>query len=637
MRGTIDKTKKKTIIHAVLLLCLCIVGAAAVELLYFNFHPLFDPSPKIEIQVKDGIVSSNTDNVSYAEDNKWFRVQLPEAYYYRKVSIRFTNKKPQKYKINWTGKDIYGEAKEESTKDLKQRGYKKGVTNLNDEVSKISIELYGKQRSEISSIKITNSLQINKYRLLWLFTLYFCVFFILWKRKWFEDKIHWVFFILAFVLCLNYWYIEDIMQSGWDENVHFTNSYAVAFGQNAWMTKTIQDYADLPEEIWANTYEEHRMIWEYYNEAHTEHIGKENIGRAFTYKDILYLPYIILLCWFSKLGLGFSNMYFFTKLGSMLCYLIIMTYAIKRAKIGKLFLLATGMMPTRLFINSTYNYDSLTVAFLTLGFVFWLNELLEPEKKITVKKVVAIVLCFVMGSLVKQVYLGFILLMVFLPDTKFKSKKQKWGIIGGFICLAVIIAALMTGQMISSYLNHVNMTGDRRGGNTSVSGQLGVVLHHPFAYIQLLFREIKAQLGEFLLGRFPYVNFSFHRRPATRFGYITAIIMLMLFFFQVEEDEKREPLVSIRHKIAIFIIVLLSVMLIWTSMYFAYTPVGANEIKGVQARYYAPLIYPLMCIAKNNYMILKARHKIVNWIMTIVIVVLNLYCVYTICFVPWSV
>lgn len=33
-------------------------------------------------------------------------------------------------------------------------------------------------------------------------------------------------------------------------------------------------------------------------------------------------------------------------------------------------------------INSTYNYDSLTVtvAFLTLVFVLWINELLEPEK-----------------------------------------------------------------------------------------------------------------------------------------------------------------------------------------------------------------------------------------------------------------
>lgn len=72
-------------------------------------------------------------------------------------------------------------------------------------------------------------------------------------------------------------------------------------------------------------------------------------------------------------------------------------------------------------------------------------------------------------------------------------------------------------------------------------------------------------------------------------------------------------------------------------MYLAYTPVEAEEIKGVQTRYYAPLIYPLMCIFKNKYIVWKGEHKKINGIMIGVIVELNLYCVYTICFIPWSI
>ncbi|MDO4556004.1 MAG: DUF2142 domain-containing protein, partial [Lachnospiraceae bacterium] len=476
-----------------------------------------------------------------------------------------------------------------------------------------------------------------RYRLLWLFSLFFTLLFFVWNRKWFLERLHWAFFILSFLLCLNYWYIDDIMQSGWDENAHFSNSYAVALGGEAWYTEAIEDYMDLPDEIWADTYEEHRQIIAYYNKAHEENTGTESIGRAFTYRDILYLPYIILIKLFTKLGCSFYIMYLGSKMGSLLLYLLIMTYTIKKAKTGKLFLAATGMMPTRLFINSTYNYDSLTVAFLTLGFVLWLNELLEPEKKLTIRKALAILLCFGLGSLVKQVYVGFVLLMIFLPDTKFHSRKQKWGIIGGLFCIAAVIAALMVWPMLYNYLHNIYMAGDSRGGDTSINEQLYVVLHHPFAYLKLLYTEIKGTLGEFLFGRFPYVNFSFHRRPATKFGYITAVIMCALFFFRVEDQEKKEPLMPMLHKIGTLFVILLSTILIWTSMYLAYTPVGEDLIQGVQARYYAPLLYPLMCVLKNKYMVLKAREEIVNWTMIGIVAVLNLYCIYTVCFIPWSV
>ena len=53
-------------------------------------------------------------------------------------------------------------------------------------------------------------------------------------------------------------------------------SYAAAFGEDAPLTKALSDYADLPEEIWANTYEEHRMMISYYNKAHQEQM-KEKI------------------------------------------------------------------------------------------------------------------------------------------------------------------------------------------------------------------------------------------------------------------------------------------------------------------------------------------------------------------------
>lgn len=40
--------------------------------------------------------------------------------------------------------------------------------------------------------------------------------------------------------------------------------------------------------------------------------------------------------------------------------------------------------------------------------------------------------------------------------------------------------------------------------------------------------------------------------------------------------------------------------MIWLALYLSFTPVGENEIRGVQARYYLPLIYMLFALLPWN-------------------------------------
>lgn len=642
MQNWIKEFELKNLISWVAIAVIAVVAAFLIELLYFNYHPLFDKTEKLEFKVEDNKnPESSLADISILDgerENEKIVLKFKKPSYYRKLNITFDNKKAQRYKLTWIGKDSYGQTKENTYKDLKKGGYKKGVTNIEDEISELTIELYGSGKSNITSVKISNSVQLNRYRLVLLFTSCFIFLFMILKRKWFKDKLHLVFFILALMLSLNFWFLEDMMQSGWDENVHFTQSYVAALGENAPYTKAIQELEDLPEEIWANTYEEHRMLVGHFNRAH-EKVVEGDTGRSTRYKDILYLPYIISIKMLSLIGCSFFQIYFLSKLSSMICYILIMAYAIKIAKTGKLFLTATGIMPTRLFINSTYNYDSLTVAFLTLGFVLWLNELLEPERKLTLKKAIAIVLCFLLGSIVKQVYIGFVLLILVLPKEKYKNARQKKQICCIFVAVGCAIVGIMAGPILVNYVQGVNMIGDLRGGDTNMGAQIALILKSPFAYLKIMLGEIWKYVGEYLLGRFPYVNFSFHRRPETKFCYITTIVMLSLFCLNIEDtvQGKREMIVDKRSKAWIGITIGFIVSLIWSALYISYTPVGAETIKGVQARYYAPLIFPLMCVIKNNALVLKCKEEKYNMTMLGVIVMLNIYCIYTVCMVPWTI
>lgn len=53
-------------------------------------------------------------------------------------------------------------------------------------------------------------------------------------------------------------------------------------------------------------------------------------------------------------------------------------------------------------------------------------------------------------------------------------------------------------------------------------------------------------------------------------------------------------------KFVIFVSVFGTIFMIWLALYLSFTPVGENEIRGVQARYYLPLIYMLFALLPWN-------------------------------------
>ena len=49
-------------------------------------------------------------------------------------------------------------------------------------------------------------------------------------------------------------------------------------------------------------------------------------------------------------------------------------------------------------------------------------------------------------------------------------------------------------------------------------------------------------------------------------------------------------------------------MLIWLSMYLSFTPVGENQIDGVQARYYLPLLYLAVILVSGKKAVVRAEY-----------------------------
>ncbi|MFQ9152773.1 MAG: DUF2142 domain-containing protein [Blautia sp.] len=82
------------------------------------------------------------------------------------------------------------------------------------------------------------------------------------------------------------------------------------------------------------------------------------------------------------------------------------------------------MMPTVIFLNSTYTYDGTIIASLILGFVLWMNEM-ESDRKVDAKNLIFIIVLFVWGSFSKAVYIPVILLLLIIPADKFCISRKK--------------------------------------------------------------------------------------------------------------------------------------------------------------------------------------------------------------------
>jgi hypothetical protein len=91
-------------------------------------------------------------------------------------------------------------------------------------------------------------------------------------------------------------------------------------------------------------------------------------------------------------------------------------------------------------------------------------------------------------------------------------------------------------------------------------------------------------------------------------GYYPAYLVMLVLMIAVSwVNENGRPAVSgsedeiirqlkIPQRIWVFLMVGAASVLIWTSMYVAFTEPGAEEIGGVQGRYFIPLMFPLYMV-----------------------------------------
>ena len=90
------------------------------------------------------------------------------------------------------------------------------------------------------------------------------------------------------------------------------------------------------------------------------------------------------------------------------------------------------MIPTQIFIASTYTYDVIVHAGLMFGFACWAKIVFGEKQKRSSILIVVSIFVLLLASLSKAVYVPLVLLCCLIPKEKFSSERQFrlfWGIV----------------------------------------------------------------------------------------------------------------------------------------------------------------------------------------------------------------
>ena len=397
-----------------------------------------------------------------------------------------------------------------------------------------------------------------------------------------------------------------VSKAGYDEETHLMRSMEIAsmpWGMNvspAVWSKMIPSLDDWPENQ-PGSREEKKAIEDHFNQEGDYKNGNlhpDSVTPALSIPSYIGQALVLKVC--KGFGVPFGMMIRLGRLGNLLVYAAVMYFAIKKTPVGKVIMSVIGLLPTSIFMASVYSYDPAVMAWIYLSMACLLKEILTPEEKISWKSYGLILVTFVLGCSAKAVYAPMILIGLLLPESKFQNKQQK---IAMRLGLVLVLLGLLS-SFVLPVLFAPKATGDLRGGNTSEVGQMSYILGNPIAYAQILFRNIFHYLPDFVLGK---DIFSVQGHLAAS-GFTWMSAALAVYVVVTDTRTTAPERLDVKQKLWIFLMLGGAVLLVWTSMYIAYTEPGMVTIAGVQGRYYLPILFLFYMLFNSRTIIARIEN-----------------------------
>ena len=406
-----------------------------------------------------------------------------------------------------------------------------------------------------------------------------------------------VFVKVLVLVCLVMMMSTPFSHVTWDVDSHYGNTLAASYW-TADTQFTLADYHIVHNEG------EHVYI----SNGWTESVEKVRTfnneyaqGIISSSESNISLPYLLGGIFIAVARLFGLKFYFIFQSGivaNIIIYALLCYFAMKQLKSGKMILAVIALIPTNLYLASSYSYDYWVNGFSFLGVAYYVGLMQDRDREIGWKDALIMMGTLALACLPKQIYAGLMLIPFLVPPKRIRNKKLYYGI-------CIVIFAALVASLFKRTGTETGSTGDVRGGSAiNPAEQITYILSDIKGYMQVLLNFLRYYISP----RWAYnymVNFA-ELGLSTGSAYIGALIAVTTLTDKNEMDVRRYPVMTRAYTILLYVG---EAALIATAFYLVFTPVGATYIAGCQYRYLMPMIYPILAMLAGRGIYLKKINR----------------------------
>lgn len=600
-----------------ILMAAALVISILAELFLFNRHALFEE----HYEMRSGIAAGSTETV----------LDLGEEQYIKTVRIAVDLTEETDYRlVIWDAQGNRIGAWEGSLSPK----LGESVINLRTRAAGMVLTFSEAPESD-GMITAANFIEWSPYRILFFWVLFgLAVWLWLW-RAFVAKKPEYAFAAIALTIGIHLILMTGTNQISYDEQTHVSKTWNLSYIGTVYDTEAVLELKTLYAPHFHNRWE--RELTESYLQGIHDYDTAEvyQQTKMINYDRRAYLPMAVFMAIGRMLKLPFAWMLMFSKLGNLLMYTVVCFFAIRTAKQAKGLVAVLALLPNSIFTASQFCYDACVNSFLLLGMVLAANEFFTPKTQVRPRNVAAILICLIIGSYAKPVYILMGCVLLFWGNGKFPSKRAAWVFRGALTTLILcmlyeILAKSATGG--SAMVTLAN-GGDIRMEGTNMLGQLKHIFGAPFSYAGQLLKSMFGRVADWFTGKDQFLMYAYLSTPGTLCTWIFFGTAAFAALVGCKEEQRSRLKTGDAVLFAVMVFGMSAV--VWTVLYMSFNAVGSPVIVGVQNRYFTPMLFPFFVCFLNGGLVWKWSKERYYQILFGIMAGLLLYCNWRLGIVPY--
>jgi len=325
-----------------------------------------------------------------------------------------------------------------------------------------------------------------------------------------------------------------------------------------------------------------------------------DFSSAAIYSPVAYIPQAIGIKVAQVVYPSLGVMMVLGRLANLAVYILLICIAVRIAKNGKWVYVVVGLFPVAI-----QQAASLSTDVMTMGLVFiWvalISNMYLQKNSISKKQWITILIIAIGLALTKQTNIVLLTPLLFIPGRIFKDNLHKFKFV---LSVFGASALALVAWFIIMQLNHYNLQ-ISKDTLVSQAGQTSFLLQHPLSFILTLWHTyFSVALSDFYIASMHSMFSLLSYRLSLSLTIIGYVGLLLAFMYDDNVGgEKRSNKFVTRLAIVQATTYAISAVAIAGALYLAWTPVGLNQVLGIQGRYFLPLIpllIPIFVLVRNK-------------------------------------